>query len=266
MDKSTPPISVYILTFNNERTIRGCLESVVPHADEVVVLDSGSTDQTLPICESFSVKVYHQDWAGFRRQYQKAADLTRNLWVMFVDADEVVPEALWDEIFSALVQNGGGIHGYLISRRNYYMGRWIRHGGWVPDREIRLYQRDKGKWEGDLHAKVVVKGPVAELKEPYRHFPYRNISGQIATIDHYSDVAASDMFHTGRKAGATHVFFRAFFRFFKEYFLKKGFLDGFPGLYIASASAFYVLTKYAKLWELNRDREPKEKESREEPL
>ncbi len=252
MDKLVPPISVYILTFNNERTIRACLESVTPHADEVVILDSGSTDETLTICKEFPVKIYHQAWAGFRRQYQKAADLTKNHWIMFVDADEMVPEALWDEISRALTKNDERICGYVINRRNYYMGRWIRHGGWVPDKEIRLYQRDKGRWEGDLHAKVTVAGPVKELREPYLHFPYRNISGQIQTIDNYSETAAQDMLKNGRRVGPIGAFSRAFFRFFKEYILKRGFLDGFPGFYIASASAFYVLTKYAKLWELKK--------------
>ncbi len=261
MDRSLPKISVYILTFNNDRTLEACLESVVSHADEVVVLDSGSTDQTLSICGRFPVKVYHQDWAGFRRQYQKAADLTKNHWIMFVDADEIVPEPLWEEIFDTLLKNGDEIHGYIIPRQNYYMGRWIKHGGWVSDREIRLYQRDKGKWEGNLHAKVEVSGAVQELKNPYYHFPYRNISGQIATIDHYSDISAQDMQQEGRYIRPLQAIFRAAFRFFKEYFLKLGFLDGFPGFYIAAASAFYVLTKYAKLWELKK--EPKERQIHE---
>ena len=250
MDRLTPPISVYILTFNNERTLEACLESVVPHADEVVVLDSGSTDRTIEICKAYGVKLYHQDWAGFRRQYQKAADLTKNLWVMFVDADELVPETVWNEIGHTLTNNGGTHHGYVISRRNYYMGRWIKHGGWVPDKEIRLYRRDKGRWEGDLHAKVVVDGAVGELRHPYLHFPYQNISAQIQTIDRYSETAANDLFRQGKQAGPLHIILRATFRFFKEYILKRGFLDGFPGFYIAAASAFYVLTKYAKLREL----------------
>jgi len=259
MDNSHPPVSVYILTFNNERTIRACLESVASHADEVIVLDSGSTDQTLDTCKSFDVKLYHQDWSGFRQQYKKAADLTKNLWVMFVDADEVVPKPLWDEITLALAKNSNTFNGYVVHRLNFYMGRWIKHGGWVPDREIRLYRRDKGKWEGDLHAKIVVEGPVKELKQRYLHFPYRNISEQINTINHYSDVAAMDMFRQGRKPGIFNVFFRVLFRFFKDYILKRGFMDGLPGFYIASASAFYVLTKYAKLWELNNVPETEEK-------
>ncbi len=264
MDKLSPPVSVYILTFNNARTLKACLESVVPHADEVVILDSGSTDGSLEICKAYPIRLYHQDWAGFRRQYQKAADLTKNHWIMFVDADEVVPPPLWKEISQVLKQNGDRVYGYVVSRRNFYMGRWIKHGGWVPDKEIRLYQRDKGKWEGDLHARVTVKGPVQELKTPYHHFPYQNISAQIATIDNYSDVAARDMAEADRRVGPIQAFSRAFFRFFKEYFLKRGFLDGFPGVYIAAASAFYVLTKYAKLWELKKA--AREKEERDNPF
>jgi glycosyltransferase involved in cell wall biosynthesis len=260
MNKIDPPVSVYLLTFNNDQTIRACLESVVPHADEVVVLDSGSTDQTLEICKSYNVKLYHQDWAGFKGQYQKAADLTKNLWIMFVDADELVPEDVWAEIQNSLSTNGESCNGFVIPRRNFFMGRWIKHGAWASDREIRLYRRDKGRWMGDLHAKVTVDGNVCSLKNHYLHFPYHNISEQIRTIDRYSDTASKDMFHDGKRVSAVYFFFRAILRFFKEYFLKMGFLDGTPGLYIASSSVFYVLAKYAKLWELNKVPEIEEKD------
>lgn len=258
MDKSAPPISVYILTFNNEDTLKGCLESVVPHADEVVVIDSGSTDETLNLCRNFKVRLYQQDWAGFRKQYQKAADLTKNKWIMFVDADEIVPELLWKELKTALRRDNGKFDGYVVSRLNFFLGRWIQHGGWASDREIRAYQRDKGRWEGGLHAKVVVNGPTKTLRAKYRHFPYRNIAGQIDTLNRYSDIAASDLSEQGRQMGGVYAAARALFRFFKEYILKRGFLDGFPGFYVAAADAFYALTKYAKLWELGKETDEKD--------
>ena len=249
MDRPFPVISVYILTFNNERTIEACLKSVSPHADEVVVLDSGSTDDTLRLCEDYGVRLYHQDWVGHKKQYQKAAGLTKNTWTLFVDADEVVPEALWEELKNAIIMDKGAYDGYVVPRLNFFLGRWVHHGGWGSDREIRVCRRDKGHWEGGLHAKIVVDGPTRTLRAKYLHFPYQDIAGQVETLNQYSDVAAKDMFEQGKRIGGIRAAFRAFFRFFKEYILKRGFLDGFPGFYIAASDAFYVLLKYAKLWE-----------------
>ena len=254
MNKKYPPISVYILTFNNERTIRNCIESVVSYADEVIILDSGSTDQTLSICKSFPVEVHQQDWAGFRRQYQTAANLTKNKWIMFVDADEVVPKPLWEELKVAIVEDKGAFDGYVVSRLNFFLGRWIQYGAWGSDREIRVYRRDKGHWEGGLHAKIIVDGPIKILRGKYLHFPYRDIAKQIETLNRYSDVASKDMFEQDKHIGGIYTLARVLFRFFKEYILKRGFMDGFPGFYIASANAFYVLTKYAKLWELGKQK------------
>jgi len=254
MDDFSPPVSVYILTFNNERTIKSCLKSIVSHAAEVVVLDSGSTDDTLRLCRDYGVRLYHQDWAGYRDQYQKAADLTKNKWIMFADADEIVPEALWKELKSAILSDNNTYDGYIAPRANFFLGRWIQHGGWASDREIRIYKRDKGHWEGGLHAKIVVDGPIKILRGKYLHFPYRDIAEQVETLNRYSDVASKDMFEQGKHFGGIYTFARALFRFFKEYILKRGFMDGFPGFYIASANAFYVLTKYAKLWELGEQK------------
>jgi len=261
MDKSAPPISVYILTFNNEDTLKGCLESVVSHADEVVVIDSGSTDETLNLCRDFKVRLYRQDWAGFRKQYQKAADLTKNKWIMFVDADEIVPELLWKELKTALRRDNGKFDGYVVPRLNFFIDRWIKHGAWGSDKEIRICKRDKGRWEGGLHAKIVVDGPTRNLRTKYLHLPFKGIAEQVTTLNRYSDIAACDLSEQGRHVGGTHAAARSVFRFFKGYILKRGFLDGFPGFYVAAAEAFYALTKYAKLWELGK--EPDEKDTHE---
>jgi glycosyltransferase involved in cell wall biosynthesis len=244
-----PKVSVYMITYNNERTVEKALQSVT-WADEIVVVDSFSRDKTTEICRRFTDKVFQRKWPGHRDQYQYTADLTSHEWVMFVDADEEVSSELAKEIRETL--NGGpeGVDGFFVYRRTYYLGRWIRYGGWYPDGEIRLYRRNKGRWEGGLHAKVVVDGEVKPLKNQYLHYTYRNISDQIRTIDMYSKIAAEDMIQKGERCILFKLLFHPPFRFIKEYLIKSGFRDGLPGLVIAISTMFYVFIKYAKLWEL----------------
>jgi glycosyltransferase involved in cell wall biosynthesis len=244
-------ISVYVLTFNNERTIEKCLKSL-QWADELVIVDSYSTDGTLRICRRFSDRVYQRKWTNHQDQYQYAADLTTNRWIMFVDADEEVPPALAREIEEELKVNNGQWNAYIAYRRTYYLGRWIRHGGWYPDYEIRLYDRRKGKWDGGLHAKIKVAGRVKTLQNHYYHYTYRDISDQIQTIDRYSRIAAVDMLRTGKRFSVIHMALNPPLRFVKEYIFKRGFLDGIPGLIIIVSTMFYVFIKYAKLWEQQR--------------
>lgn len=243
------PISVYVLTYNNIRTIKRCLESL-GWAEELVVVDSFSTDGTFEICKRYTDKAYQVAFKGHRDQYQYAADLTKNDWIMFVDADEEIPKELVDEIREELKVNGSVFDGFFIYRRTYYLGRWIRYGGWYPDGEIRLYRRDKGRWEGGLHAKVVVNGNVKKLRNEYLHYTYNDISDQIKTIDRYSNIAAEDLIKSGERFNLFKLLFHPPLRFIKEYFLKSGFRDGLPGLIIAVSTMYYVFIKYAKHWEL----------------
>jgi glycosyltransferase involved in cell wall biosynthesis len=219
-----PKISIYLITRNNERTMERALASIT-WADEVVVVDSFSTDKTPEICRRFTDRVIQRPWPGFREQYQHAADLTTHPWVMFIDADEEVSQELAEEIQRVVREGGKGFNGFVIYRRTYYLGRWIRYGAWYPDCEIRLYRREKGRWEGGLHAKIVVDGNVGSLKHEVLHYTYRDISDQIQTIDPP-------------------------FRWIKEYLFKQGFRDGVPGVVIIVATMFYVFVKHAKLWEL----------------
>jgi hypothetical protein len=157
---------------------------------------------------------------------------------------------LAEEIRRDLGKGARGLDGFIIYRSTYYLGRWIRYGGWYPDYEIRLYRRDKGRWEGGLHAKVVVEGKVGALKNLYLHFTYRDISDQIQTIDKYSRMAAEDLLGNGEKFNLFKLLLHPPFRFVKEYLFKSGFRDGLPGLIIIISTMFYVFIKYAKLWEL----------------
>ena len=245
------PVSVYVLTFNNRRTIEQCLKSL-DWAEELVVVDSFSTDGTYEVCQQYTPKTCQRKWTGHRDQYQYAADLTAKSWTMFVDADEKIPPDLVEEIRDELKEGAPGIDAFFIYRRTYYLGRWIRYGGWYPDGEIRLYRREKGRWEGGLHAKISVDGKVKPLKGLYLHYTYRNISDQIQTIDKYSQIAAEDMVREGERFSLSKLLFHPPFRFFKEYILKSGFRDGLPGLIIVVSTMFYVFIKYAKLWELTK--------------
>ncbi len=247
--KEKIPVSVYVLTYNNRRTIERCLSSL-GWAQELIVVDSLSDDGTYELCKRYTDKVYQREWPGHRDQYQYAADLTSLEWVMFVDADEEVPQELAEEIRREVTNGAEGFDGFIVYRHTYYLGRWIRYGGWYPDCEIRLYRRNKGKWEGGLHAKIAVDGRVGSLKNQYLHYTYRDLSDQIQTIDKYSRIAAMDLLTEGKRFSLFKLLFHPPFRFLKEYLLKSGFRDGIPGLVIVVATMFYVFVKYAKLWEL----------------
>ena len=249
--RQAPKLSVYMITYNNEETVERALKSVT-WADEIVIVDSFSNDRTLEIARKFTDKIYQRKWPGHRDQYQFAADLTTHDWIMFVDADEEVSPELAEEIQKELSGKVEGVDGFFVYRRTYYLGRWIRYGGWYPDGEIRLYRRNKGRWEGGLHAKVVVDGTVKSLKNQYLHYTYRNISDQIQTIDKYSRIAAEDMEGQGRTFSLFTLLFHPPFRFIKDYFFKLGYRDGLPGLVIAVSTTYYVFIKYAKLWEQMR--------------
>jgi glycosyltransferase involved in cell wall biosynthesis len=246
--RQEPKVSVYMITYNNEETVERALKSVT-WANEIVIVDSFSNDRTAEIGRKYTDKLFQRKWPGHRDQYQYAADLTSHEWIMFVDADEEVSPELVDEIQEALKRKTSEVDGFFIYRRTFYLGRWIRYGGWYPDGEIRLYRRNRGRWEGGLHARVVVSGRVQPLKNLYHHYTYRDISDQIQTIDTYSTTAAEDLVTSTRPFALTHLLFNPIFRFLKDYILKLGFLDGIPGLVIAVSTAYYAFIKYAKLWE-----------------
>ena len=258
-NKDNPvPVSAYMITFNNERTVEQALQSLA-WADEIVVVDSFSTDGTPEIAKRYAHKFEQRDWPGFREQYRYAAGLCSNRWAVFLDADEVIPPNLVTEIRVVLRKNldqpeEEQTAAFYIPRRTWYLGRWIRHGGWVPDREIRLYNRDRGDWEGGLHAAIQTENGAEYLKTPCLHYTYANISDHLQTIDKYSTTAAQDMLADGKTFSYFKTLTRPPSRFARDYFLKLGFLDGFAGLVIAIATGFYVFIKNAKLKELERVR------------
>ncbi|MDY6793032.1 MAG: glycosyltransferase family 2 protein [Thermodesulfobacteriota bacterium] len=246
-------ISVCMITFNNERTVERALKSVLPWANEIIVVDSFSTDETPKIAQQYASHFEKRHWPGHMNQYNYCISKAKNEWVIFIDADEEISPKLAKEMMQRIETDNGKYDGYIIHRRTFYLGRWIMHGGWVPDYEIRLFRKSKGAFEGGLHAKVSVCGKVGTLTNFYFHYNYKDIADQIDTINNYSDTAARDMIAESRRFSYIDLIFRPPFRFIKEYFFKRGFMDGLPGFVIAVSTVYYVFIKYAKLWELKNN-------------
>ena len=242
-------ISAVIICKNEERNIQRCLESL-DFVEEIVVVDSGSTDRTVEICKRFTDRVFYHPWAGYVEQKNYALAQATHEWVLSLDADEVVSAKLKGNIRKALKNNKGKYNGYRLNRHVYYLGRWINHC-WYPEYKIRLFKKSKGEWVGkNLHERVKLEGKYCDLPGDLNHYTYRNISQHLCTIDFFSSTAAKEKFEDGKSANLFTLLLHPVFQFFKLYVLKRGFLDGMPGFIIAVLSAYYTFLKYAKLWEM----------------
>jgi len=243
-------ISVCIIAGNEEHNIRRCLDSVT-WADEIVVVDSYSKDKTPEICREYTDRVYQHRWLGYIKQKQLSKELAQHPWVMFVDADEEVSPGLSEEIrqrFSSPIPEE--VAGFEFPRLVFYLNRWIRHGDWYPDIKLRLFRRDRGHCGGsEPHDRIFVDGHVVKLKSNLRHYTYRGISDQLATINRFSSISAQEHDARGRRFFLHDLLLRPLFRFFRGYLVKRGFLDGTPGLVIAVVTAYGTFIKYAKMWE-----------------
>ena len=243
-------VSVTIITLNEETNIRACLESV-KWADEILVSDSGSSDRTVEICREYGAKVFSDGWYGFGRQKNLIAGRAANDWILNVDADERVAPELKKEIEEAL--NNGDCEGYNIPRKNFFGDKWIRHCGWYPDYNLRLYRKDKGRFnERNVHEAVQIDGKISFLNAPLEHYTYRDISDYLKRMDRYSTLAAEEMFKQGRSAGYFNIVFRPLATFLKMFFLQKGFMEGYIGLILSGLYAAYTFSKYTKLMEMSK--------------
>ncbi|MBI5198793.1 MAG: glycosyltransferase family 2 protein, partial [Nitrospirae bacterium] len=240
-------LSVAIITYNEEEKIQDCLESI-KWADEIVVVDSFSTDKTLDICRQYTDKVFQHEWSGFSYQKNHAIDVTTNPWVLILDADERVSEGLRKEIKEVL-EKDFGVDGYFMPRKSYFLGRWIRYGGWYPDYSIRLFRKDRGRFEQrEVHESIRIDGKTGKLKNPLEHFTYRNLSEYIQRMDRYATLAAIEMNGEGRRSGPGNILFRPILTFFRMYILQQGFREGIYGLLLSVLYSYYTFVKYAKLW------------------
>ena len=238
-------ISATIITLNEERNIARAIESL-RCCDEILVLDSGSTDRTLELAEKLGARVVESPWRGYSGQKNFAAEQAAYDWILSLDADEALSEALEGEIWS-LKKRGPEYDAYTMPRLAQYLGRWILHSGWYPDRKIRLYNRRKARWIGDfVHEALEVKGAVGHLEANILHFTCESLSEHLKTMDRYTTLAAQELVAQKAKIGLSNLIFDPAWTFFRAYFLQRGFLDGFEGLCIAHTAAFYTFLKYAK--------------------
>jgi len=249
MVRARPEISAIVVCFNEEENIRACLESL-GWCDEIVVVDSFSTDRTVEICRQYTNRVLQRPWAGYRDQKAFAHSQATKEWVFLVDADERVPAELRGEILSALERFGNRYAAFSVPRLVYYLGRWWWRGGWYPDYDIRIFRRDLATWGGsDPHERILIQGSVRRLRHPLHHFSYRNISDHLRRINHFTTVSSGELRGQRRRWHWMDNLCRPAFRFFRFYLWKRGFLEGFPGFFVAVTAAVYVFLKYAKLRE-----------------
>lgn len=238
-------ISATIVTLNEERNIARAIESL-RCADEVVVVDSGSTDQTREIAMRLGARVIEEPWRGYAGQKNFAAGCAQNDWILSIDADESLTEELEAEILR-LKKDGARFDGYSFPRLAQYLGRWIRHSGWYPDRKVRLYDRGKAEWVGEfVHESVRVKGTTGELHGNLLHFTCASLSEHLRTLDRYTSLAARELVARNKAVPMRRLAVDPGWTFIRTYVLQRGFLDGRQGLAIAWMAALYTFLKYAK--------------------
>lgn len=249
------PLSVAIITKDEEEKLPGCLDSVA-FADQIVVVDSGSTDKTVAVAKSRGCEVWEVPWRGFGPQKQFAVDRCRHDWVLVLDADERVEPEAEEEIRKIVLDPSPSIVGYSFPRRNIFQGRWIRHGGWWPDRVLRLFLKEKGGLtEVRVHEAIRVEGKTAALPVPLLHLTEGRLSPILAKINHYSTEGAREAHAAGRRSSLLGACLRAKLAFLHNYFLRCGFLDGRQGLILALLDGINKFFKYAKLAELGEEKQ-----------
>jgi glycosyltransferase involved in cell wall biosynthesis len=254
MVNSTYGLSVVIITFNEERNIGDCLASVKDLADEIIVVDSFSTDGTKSICSSYNVRWVENPFPGHIEQKNLAASLASFSHVLSLDADERVSNELAASILREKKAGFPSV-GYTMNRFNNYCGQWIRHGGWYPEKKLRLWKKDAGKWQGDNpHDKFELfegKKP-SHLKGDLLHYSFRSFSEHVNQMNKFSSIAAKTLFDKGRQPSVLKPLLSGFWAFFNGYVIHMGFLDGFYGYVIARNNGMYSFYKYAKLNELHK--------------
>lgn len=246
-------ISATIITFNEQANIARAIESL-RCCDEIVVVDSGSTDRTADIAAKLGARVFEMQWRGYAGQKNYASECASNDWVLSLDADEVLSEELEAEILS-IKKHGPEFDGYTMPRMAQYLGRWILHSGWYPDRKLRLFNRRKARWTGEfVHESVEVDGTVGHLNSNILHYTCNSLSEHLKTMDRYTTLAAEQLIASKRRIGWKELVLDPLWTFFNTFVLKRGFLDGTEGLAIAYMAAHYNFLKYAKARFMSSDR------------
>jgi glycosyltransferase involved in cell wall biosynthesis len=244
-------LSVTVITRNEAGDIAAALASVA-WADEIIVVDAESTDDTTAIARQYTDRVIVRRWPGFVAQKNHAASLARHDWILSLDADERVTPELAAEIRATL--QAPAHQGYRVPRVTWHLGRWIRTTDWYPDDQLRLYDRRSAEWTGRyVHESVAVRGATGRLRAELQHYAYRDIADHLETIERYTTYAARQMAERGTRAGLLQMVGHPPLAFLRNYVLRGGFRDGIPGFIISTMNAYYVFLKFAKLWELQRE-------------
>jgi glycosyltransferase involved in cell wall biosynthesis len=243
-----PRLSLIVITRNEEASIERCLQSAAGIADEIVIVDSGSTDRTLEIAREFGAKILEpKDWPGFGPQKQRAQDAASGEWILSLDSDEWMRDDLVREI-RAVIDDPAAAPGYRMPRRNRFRGRIVRFGGWWPDYVLRLYRRDRGRFNDNLvHESVAVDGEVRTLKNPIEHNTIVSAEDANGKIERYSEIAAHELLARGRRCSALEARLRGAAAYLRSFVLQFGFLDGATGRRVASYQARYTYKKWAKV-------------------
>ncbi len=245
------PLTVTIITRDESANIAAALESV-SWADEILVVDAESSDDTATIARRFTPRVMVREWPGFVAQKNFAAAQACHDWILSLDADERVTPALANEIRQRL-QAPPRETGFRVPRVSFYLGKWLRSTDWYPDYQLRLYDRRNARWQGQhVHESVVADGPVGKLREELLHYPYRDIAHHVQTIDRYTTLAARQAAERGKRASVADVVVRPPLAFLRNYLLRLGIRDGQAGLVVSLLNSYYVFLKFAKLWERRR--------------
>jgi glycosyltransferase involved in cell wall biosynthesis len=243
-------ISAVLITFNEEENIEPALQSLEGIASEIIVVDSHSSDKTAKIARKYTDLVFERTWTNFGDQKNFGNSHASHPWILSLDADERLSPELREEL-CALKEKEPECAGFSLPRKVRYLGRWIRHSGWYPDRRVRLFHKDGAHWESaHVHEKLVVAGAIKNLQRPILHFTYRNISDHVARINLFSDLGAKKLYAKRKKCRWYHLVTLPGARFLKSYILKLGFLDGFAGLVISVLNGYAIFIRYAKLREI----------------
>lgn len=245
-------ISASIIVFNEEENIVELCETV-SFCDEIVIVDSSSTDETVELARRYTDKIFQREFQGYKDKHEFADSKTTGDWILWIDADERITPELRQSIENLKKHNEKDLpDGFQIARKTFYLRRWIKHSGWYPDYQMRLYRKEASYWDGvSPHETARVRGKIEKLDGEFLHYTKNSLSEHHRVTDNYTTLAAEYKFKQGEKVGAAGIFFNSIAAFIRTYILKQGFRDGVQGLIIAMFTAYSVFLKYAKVWEKN---------------
>jgi len=244
------PLSVAIITKDEEKNLPDCLKSV-SFAEDIVVVDSGSSDRTVGIAKEFGCRVFVEAWKGYGPQKNSALEKCKYDWVLSLDADERMPAGS-EDIIRKILKNPAA-DAYSFKMKHYFHGKWIRHCGYWPDRHVRLFDRKRGLFHGAMHEKWIIEGTIFDLDAHIEHYGFYDYADMLTALDEFSTIQSRELFASGRKANVLTPLYHGVGAFLRIYLLQRGFLAGLDGLVIASTKAGGSFFKYAKLFELQRE-------------